>query len=299
MRNSTPIEFDRLTEIIKESVERFLNEELSISDDVIEAKNTIIDTVYDLYNRGVYRRYNTPIKEKDQLTLIDTVDFNMAISESIHNFSRLKEVEVIMYAFKDKNEMLKYYYALDIGGSSILSDGKIVVLTSIIGGEINRDQFEPILTHELEHFYQHSMSNGNISYNNAYAHAVEVIEKPTVYSKLEVVIAQLIYFFDKKEVDVKMHELEFDLSNVNGNLTATHIHKAKEVIMSKCYSVFKDAGINDVENAVKAFGISYKEAFRMINRGIRYFETKEGKVLQRYINHLNDDIKLTNRSGRI
>ena len=222
----------KIKNIVREEIKRFLNEELSIADEVKNATNEITDKflsgnfnfTYDFYNIGEYNVFGNSIE--------------------------IKDIDKKPNAFCDtENQTLTFEIP-------------------IYNGEIVKDILQGCIQHEVEHLFQISMmgkGNTSKSYNVIYNKAIDIFKNSTDYYERS--LAQYIYCCYTMEQDAFVNELYTLLmkSFSSKNEEAETLSNSQAY---KALSVIRDVR-NEMTDAFD--GYSYTNAFKVFGKQPRWF----------------------------
>lgn len=270
--------------------ENLIFEELSISDDVIENGNRLINDILDKLSitdgNIIYINHLFNVIRKDISIIIDKP-----------LFGNVERVNVTVFFVNNKKDVVENYQYLDIGGEFLIDENTISITTYGINEDINLESLRGLLFHELKHAYQESLYNSN-ELPKILSIATDIISHPRIYKNTTVNgsnaiydISRLIYYFSKTEIDANMESLYQELTTSNNDIKVFmsqtiydfELHKA----MFNEYQIYiaDDDVCNELE---KIYDKTFSQLMNYIKNGIKYFETKKKKVFAKY---LGDKIK--------
>ena len=250
----------KLKSIIREEINRLLNEELSISDEVKNISDEIVNNFINGNFNFVYNFYN--IGEYNVIGKLDEVEYINKKSNALCNI---------------QNRTLTFQ-------------------VPIYNGEIVKNTLQGCVQHEIEHLFQISMmGNTSKSYNKIYEKAVEIFSNSDDYYERS--LAQYIYCCSTMEQDAFVNELYSLLMNVFSSknaeaevLTNSQAYKALATIMD-VKNEMTDASDNySYVNAFKAYGKSPKWFVRL---GINAEKRLKQKIKNAILESRSDKIKNT------
>lgn len=267
--------------------ENLIFEELSISDDVIENGNRLINDILDkLYitdGNVIYINHLFNVIRKDISIIIDKP-----------LFGNVERVNVTVFFVKNKKDVVENYQYLDIGGEFLIDENTISITTYGINEDINLESLRGLLFHELKHAYQESLYNSS-ELPKILSIATDIISHPKIYKNTTVNgsnaiydISRLICYFSKTEIDANMESLYQELTTANNDndikrfMSQTiydfELHKA----MFNEYKIYitDDDVCNELE---KIYSKTFSQLMNYIKNGIKYFETKKRKVFAKYL----------------
>lgn len=202
----------RIKEVIREELDKLILETLSVSQEVVDATDLIIDeAIAELARRK-------PIKvEYNDVGWFDankewqhgiTYEYRFVPSEKVQEIvGGIRHVEMLVHTFPT-NQIFQAQSRYVRLGARCDCVGKIIQLCfPIIGGNISLEDVRAMLSHELEHMYQ-SLKMGKDLSSNTYQLARYYMDHG---NDLEKPIAWLLYFFNPHELDAKLHEMFFYL----------------------------------------------------------------------------------------
>ena len=181
-------------------------EELSISDDVIENGNRLINDILDKLSitdgNVIYINHLFNVIRKDISIIIDKP-----------LFGNVARVNVTVFFVKNKKDVVENYQYLDIGGEFLIDEKTISITTYGVNEDIDLESLRGLLFHELKHAYQESLYNSS-ELPKILSIATDIISHPRIYKNTTVNgsnaiydISRLIYYFSKTEIDANMELL--------------------------------------------------------------------------------------------
>ena len=260
-------------------------EELSISDDVIENGNRLINDILDKLSitdgNVIYINHLFNVIRKDISIIIDKP-----------LFGNVERVNVTVFFVNNKKDVVENYQYLDIGGEFLIDENTISITTYGINEDINLESLRGLLFHELKHAYQESLYNSS-ELPKILSIATDIISHPKIYKNTTVNgsnaiydISRLIYYFSKTEIDANMESLYQELTTSNNDIKGFmsqtiydfELHKA----MFNEYQIYiaDDDVCNELE---KIYDKTFSQLMNYIKNGIKYFETKKRKVFAKYL----------------
>ena len=260
-------------------------EELSISDDIIENGNRLINDILDKLSitdgNVIYINHLFNVIRKDISIIIDKP-----------LFGNVERVNVTVYFVKNKKDVVENYQYLDFGGEFLIDEKTISITTYGINEDINLESLRGLLFHELKHAYQESLYNSS-ELPKILSIATDIISHPRIYKNTTVNgsnaiydISRLIYYFSKTEIDANMESLYQELTTSNNDIKGFmsqtiydfELHKA----MFNEYQIYieDDDVCNELE---KIYDKTFSQLMNYIKNGIKYFEAKKRKVFAKYL----------------
>ena len=260
-------------------------EELSISDDVIENGNRLINDILDKLSitdgNVIYINHLFNVIRKDISIIIDKP-----------LFGNVERVNVTVFFVKNKKDVVENYQYLDIGGEFLIDEKTVSITTYGVNEDIDLEYLRGLLFHELKHAYQESLYNSS-ELPKILSIATDIISHPRIYKNTTVNgsnaiydISRLIYYFSKTEIDANMESLYQELTTSNNDIKgfmsqtiyAFELRKA----MFNEYQIYiaDDDVCNELE---KIYDKTFSQLMNYIKNGIKYFETKKKKVFAKYL----------------
>ena len=260
-------------------------EELSISDDVIENGNRLINDILDKLSitdgNVIYINHLFNVIRKDISIIIDKP-----------LFGNVERVNVTVFFVKNKKDVVENYQYLDIGGEFLIDEKTISITTYGINEDINLESLRGLLFHELKHAYQESLYNSS-ELPKILSIATDIISHPRIYKNTTVNgsnaiydISRLIYYFSKTEIDANMESLYQELTTSNNDIKGFMSQTIYDFELYKAmfneYQIYiaDDDVCNELE---KIYSKTFSQLMNYIKNGIKYFETKKRKVFAKYL----------------
>lgn len=265
-------------EIINE-IDNSINEELSISNQLKNEANRIIDEVK-------FSIKNTPtlpfnIKNVSYKTNKITTNFNGDDINIIYYY----------YNFFYEDDYNKNKRHIDNITKNVYKDKTIYVTILAISGGLLLNTFQDSIYHELEHMYQQKMMNKDFGFNKIYKIGL-LLKKSNIYE--DYVIGNSIYLSRDFEQDAYVNGLYALLINAcDSQLKIMNILKKSDAY-NALYSLKKNLNyIINNEKKIKAqikmyngFGLTYNNIIVIIKKAIKRFENKIGKVVIKVRNEI-------------
>lgn len=257
-------------------------EELSVSNEVTQETERVYNIIkeeidnmdynsdYKVYGFGYTSSIKTILQKK--------------INKEIEPvFNILSQIEVTVSYFINVDDYRKYYDRFDFGGTFYLKDKLLTMNIFAINGVVNEKFFKSILSHEIHHVYQERLISLSTKVRELYQKALYIIGNESGFKNSIHQLANLIYFFDKVEIEANMESLYNELKATQGNVS-----KVNTLItfnnQRDLYNSYKDYFFDEEFQTYVAevFGISFKKIMNYLQRMIDYFEVKRNKVLAFY-----------------
>ena len=286
---------DRLYEIIRESVDRVLNEKDSISYDVLSMTNYYRGIINKELNLGNFQKVIKRVisVQNGSDTFVNKIDckiLQIDVDYRVNDaFDKLKRIIVKVYEFPNYDSLQEFYEECEIGGESRLNNGLIIINGFSINGKVSTDSIKTVLQHEIEHFLQYGL--GRVSDKNNWMYT-STANLSSPKNSCKHIIARLFYFFNDREIDAKMHELYFELRKEQIK-NPNDLRKCKAVkeknryleLLNKLINNFDDDEIN---NELFSYNMNKIKFLSYINKQIDRFERKTMRVMMEYFEEIEN-----------
>jgi len=156
---------------------------------------------------------------------------------------------------------------------------------------INKEFLYNTLFHESEHAYQFLRNNKELhSAESAYNKAVKVLENNNneCYSDKLVMIARLLYYFNKTEVEANVNGLYGELVHNGCSLNDTNFKANFDLHIDLFKKFVETYNKNDFSEAFLYFNTNYNKLFRFIKKQEKYIIYRVRKVYQKAFNDSNN-----------
>ena len=286
---------DRLYDIIRESVDRVLNEKDSISYDVLSMTNYYRGIINKELNLGNFQKVIKRVisVQNGSDTFVNKIDckiLQIDVDYRVNDaFDKLKRIIVKVYEFPNYDSLQEFYEECEIGGESRLNNGLIIINGFSINGKVSMDSIKTVLQHEIEHFLQYGL--GRVSDKNNWMYT-STANLSSPKNSCKHIIARLFYFFNDREIDAKMHELYFELRKEQIK-NPNDLRKCKAVkeknryleLLNKLINNFDDDEIN---NELFSYKMNKIKFLSYINKQIDRFERKTMRVMMEYFEEIEN-----------
>ena len=263
-----------LTSLVKKTVDSFINEELSISDKVVEETNKIKELIKkdsgasnkEVLDDGVFRRTGSI-----RVSIFST---NFLIKYEIINF-------VDYDTYYEKYQLFKPNCSTSMGNKEM----KISILS--ISGEFQENSFGDSIQHEVEHIYQEYMAEKPLFYNDdkdIYRTAIENINS-TLYNGWVSKLSNVVYYSKKYEQDAFINGLYQQLVQPDAIFYEKDIiksstpYKISVMLVGLRNEIDKNIEDKDLINACKFFGKPSKWFINRCDSSCRYIAKRLRKVI--------------------
>jgi len=272
-----------IKKFIKEVIDNFINEELSISEYIIKgvtnSTKRLITKYEAMYGNGgtIDNYYVTNIK--------DTVSFG--------EFGCI-DCYVTIIDFPSKIEMKEGFKKYDFGGETDQVNYRINITIMSLNREIDENFLYNTLYHESEHVYQF-LRNGRGLHNSlsAYNKAVRIIDgRDQEHSSEEYkMVANLIYYFNKTEIEANVNGLYGELIHNGCDINETNFKTNFDAYRGILKDLINSYDDGKFLNIFSYFNTSYGKLISFVKRQEEYIMYRTRKVYQKAWNDLNRPIK--------
>jgi hypothetical protein len=193
---------DHISKIIRECVDKYINEELGIANDVLIKTNEIKELIYGDSRNAEKEKLDDGVSMTNGLVVLDIFGTSMKVIYTIYNFRDFD-------TYYDKKEYFN--------PKSSMSYEKNEIYVSIlsISGEFQENSFGDSIQHELEHLYQiKKQGKGLFQDNNLYEKAITNINNE-LYNGWIGKLANVIYYSRNEEHDAFVNGLYQQLVNLD------------------------------------------------------------------------------------
>ena len=264
-----------------------LLEELSVSPEVSEMSNKLYDDLLPVFKQKRDRRNPTMIGNIFNRTYNIDIDYS---NNKI--FGLVNKVTYTIYDLKNYDELDAYYnYIFLRSGYNNDDKDNILIYATVLSydGEIDKQYFVRVLSHELMHAFQDEKI--------LYFETSDLYQKATnigLFTNNENIrnLGYLIYLLDKREIDANMQSIynEMVTKKLNSYDEST-VYIVKKSHIDLCYNIYKSMPKEEIEEALNIFQISQTKLNHLIKTGIEYFNYRVGKVYTNYLMDKNNKIK--------
>lgn len=274
--------------LIEESIK--LNEELSVSLEVKNETDKLMDEIYQKYDNIPFRKkFATLANNKGNISYgIKSITlypnppiFNCVSEISIH----------FITSYGDKNDFRRLMNTFNFTGRFNKFQEIIELNIPCYNEDMLDVKLIKSLSHELEHAYQSSKYTTSAD-NIEYGYATKNIQSN---NKIKFYIANLYYYFTQKEIDAKIQEI-YNQIHALKKPDLNSIYKTDEIIeFNARIKLFNDFFINnnsndlEINNELKNYNLNKNTFIQYIERGINYFKIKLGKMITYHLNKMKEE----------
>lgn len=292
---------NKINEIIRETIENFINEELSISDDVERYCDDIYRQIMELNRNNSYRfhEYRYLQKEGENGNVIHipyTVKVFYAKSTLYNNIEVPCKITVL--DFESYDLMVKYVTQVEEWGDNKFNVDMLDISFTVNGfdGRIDISSLNSSLHHEAEHAYQLLRSDKTklMTSKTKYYKAISVSDAKIDSNDIDMkkrfnMVADLIYYYHHAELDAKVNGLYSELK-LGIPYTDTQFKMANDNMINVFHEVLDTYSPKHYDEVMTYFGIDFNSFVKFIYRQQKYLLKKAGKVVMKVKKH-NTEIK--------
>lgn len=268
-----------------------LNEEMSISNNVIDVTTEIMKSCLDNLEK-------LPLKSSNDFNrYFKEGEFDVQTNGLIPNIQAV-HIKLFCYVFRNIEEYNCYKNTLNTNCLADYDTNVIELRLVLINGKPN-DEFESSIQHEVNHLFQYA--NGASKNENLYKKIVSVTSNPKSNYK-EKMLAYMLYLTFKTEQDSFTNQYYAYLKQNNVKWDDVYDYFPDDD--GNPYSNFLDAydavsQMNIADSEVKKlFGINKKQFFLRVSKADKRMRNKMIKAATRYrrdITNVNETLKNTKR----
>lgn len=272
----------RISVILKEVIDNFINEELSI--------NNKLEQAVEIASKEILAKYrNNDVIDEKKLSIIcdyDGVTYSIPMITLVCdvNVEDLRKIHCIIniYKVQDEETIDKVYSELECGGKFNEYNGNIEITIYSVNDGINLQWLRHLMYHECEHSFQFEMSGKVLEPTNAYVKAKNIIQGKDVLHNSEMFndVAWLVYYYNKLEMDANINSLygemmtdeliEYDDTNFNrDNLDIRTIFN----------KVIPNIDKEEVQDAIRYFEFTPSRFVKYVIKQMQYLNNKVKRVL--------------------
>lgn len=288
-----------IKDIVSEVIDNFINEEMSVNNELEVAVNTLCDDIITKFNsidEHSYSRTGVTLSNGTE-SLVSGCLFNTDLHFMGIDFRCLVKIRI----FWDEQTLTEFYQHFDIGSEFDQSHNFFkFTLFCIRGKGLDKQFMFDNVYHEVEHSLQY-MKIGDNTTKETYNLALMLMNgqipnnvqgkiRNAIYNNINVtnLIATVYYFYYPLELDANINGLYGELVENGLNLHETNYWVNKTEAEKNVNDVLNYGENNEIKLIYKLFG------FRNLNKFAKYIATqqnylkhKEMKVMQRATNKLN------------
>lgn len=264
-----------------------LLEELSVSPEVSSMTEKLYNDLLPIFKEKRDRR--NPMMYGNIFSRSYNIDIDYS-NDKI--FGLVNKITYLIYDMKSYDEVDAYYHKMFFRSGYDNDDkNNIFIYATVLSynGEIDKQYFVRIISHELMHAFQDS----KILYfqtSNLYQKATNI----SLFTKNENIrnLGYLIYLLDKREIDANMQSIYNEMKTKNlETYKESSVYKMKKEHINICHNIYKSMPNDEIQEALNIFGISLSKLNHIIEIGIEYFNYRVGKVYTFFLMNKNNKIK--------
>lgn len=252
-----------------------LLEELSVSDEVLKETEIIRNQILDKYQKENEKFIN--VYDVNGKKTLMYKSFSLTFNDLI--FNTLHSIIVNVVNFDNPREFSKYQMNFDFGGETTSKYENITLIVFSFNGTIDEKYLNSTLFHEMHHIYQNYVQSKSKVITSLYNKALHILSNKSNISKPIIDLSQIIYAFNRLEIDANMQSLYQELKTDK---------RPSEVLMSyddaiKRWNELKELKSNIVwKKTIKnIYNIDFKVLIKYIDKNIRYYNEKKNRVFKR------------------
>ena len=273
---------DKISNILKEVIDMFINEELSINSNLEKAVEKAASEIMSKYrNNDIIDERKISIKSSND-GIIYSVKY-VTIKCNIDVFdSNPTPCIVNIYELFDEETIDKIYSELDLGSHLNSNNGSIEINIYSVNKGINLQWLRHLLYHECEHSLQTYLSNKSIKPNNSYIKAKNIILNNDIRHKSEMFIkvAWLLYYYSKLEIDGNVNGLYGEMMTDHSiDYEHTNFHRSDIEINEYFEEIIGMIENDELDGVLQYFGYTSNSFVKYIIRQKKYLKTKVMRVL--------------------
>lgn len=266
--------------IIRESIDKLIKEELSVSENLIKGVSSCTERIIKRFDDyyGNEGELNGNIVTK----FIDSINFGEYGSIDCY---------ITIIDFPSKEEMVNGFKMYGFGGEVDQINYRINISIMSVHKGINKEFLYNTLFHESEHAYQFLRNNKELhSVESAYNKAVKVLENNNNerYSDELVMIARLLYYFNKAEVEANVNGLYGELVHNGCKLNETNFKINFDLHIDLFKKFVETYNKNGFSEAFLYFNTNYNKLFHFVKKQEKYIIYRVRKVYQKAFNDSNN-----------
>lgn len=273
----------RVNELIRQCLNEFINEELSISDDVNRYVESVCDDFLAFNRNDEFFYYDECVLRQNPDTILCKYRKKTFVTSSeIFAGQRLSCV-ITLLDFDNINDMIENYPKTSEYNQNGFDEFNFKLSVSARGynGYVDLKMLKHILFHEAEHAYQYCRSYGQILNNNVvYNKAKQIIlGKDMHHTDFEYqIVADLLYYFDKREIDANVNGLYGELK-LDGNYKETMFRVTNDYYNNLFDKFIIYSSNIDFSTVLSYFGFSMTKFMNYIKAQQKYVESKIRKIM--------------------
>ena len=273
---------DKISNILKEAIDMFINEELSINSNLEKAVEKASYEIMSKYrNNDIIDERKISIKSGNDGVIYSvkyvTIKCNIDVFDS-----NPTPCIVNIYELFDEETIDKIYSELDLGSHSNSNNGRIEINIYSVNKGINLQWLRHLLYHECEHSLQTYLSNKSIKPNNSYIKAKNIILNNDIHHKSEMFIkaAWLLYYYSKLEIDGNVNGLYGEMMTDHSiDYEHTNFHRSDIEINEYFEEIIGMIGNDELDDVLQYFGYTSNSFVKYIIRQKKYLKIKVMRVL--------------------
>ena len=274
-----------ISEIVNECLYNFLNEELSISSDVENYVNDIIDGLVSLNKNDGFSFFK-------EYTMLDGNNRELCkyrekvfwVKGEIYNGISLP-CRITVLDFDSEDDAYNFCENASEWNNNHFDQSSldISVVVNGVNGAINMLLLKNLVYHEAEHAYQYFRKFGSLCGDKSiYSKAKAIVQgKDKIHNSNEFgLIAHLLYYLNSREIDSNVNGLYGELLLTN-NIQVTNFNQEYETMKNEFKQFLETCKTYDFNKELSYFGFNINSFVRFINNQQKYLRKKIRKVVAR------------------
>lgn len=273
---------DEISNILKEVIDMFINEELSINSNLEKAVEKAASEIMSKYrNNDIIDERKISIKSSNDGVIYSVKYVTIKCNIDVFDDNPTPCI-VNIYELFDEETIDKIYSELDLGSHSNSNNGSIEINIYSVNKGINLQWLRHLLYHECEHSLQTYLSNKSIKPNDSYIKAKNIILNNDIRHKSEMFIkvAWLLYYYNKLEIDGNVNGLYGEMMTDHSiDYEHTNFHRSEIEINEYFEEIIGMIENDELDGVFQYFGYTSNSFVKYIIRQKKYLKTKVMRVL--------------------
>jgi len=273
---------DKISNVLKEVIDMFINEELSINSNLDKAVEKAASEIMSKYrNNDIIDEKKISIKSSNDGVIYSVKCVTIKCNIDVFDSNPIPCI-VNIYELFDEEIIDKIYSEFDLGSHSNSNNGSIEINIYSVNKGINLQWLRHLLYHECEHSLQTYLSNKSIKPNNSYIKAKNIILNNDIHHKSEMFIkvAWLLYYYSKLEIDGNVNGLYGEMMTDHSiDYEHTNFHRSDIEINEYFEEIIGMIGNNELDGVFQYFGYTSNSFVKYIIRQKKYLKIKVMRVL--------------------
>lgn len=280
--NEVVYDFDHkqfeLEECVCNDLNKYITEELSISDNVKQASELVIQEI----NTNIRNTKSTPINFNGvtyKTNHFDTIKYNKKIT-IIYKYFNYKDMDIFKLYKKTIEDKFKNENKTGFDTISLTIES--------VDNYIFPQTLNDTIYHEMEHIFQKTMSGKPFGGKELYELAISFKNSSDIYEKT---LANIIYLTRRYEQDAYVNGLYgtmIDLDDVDYAVRTSDVYGALLQLRNDYNLLYKtdknDINLNNALGYYHKFNYTYDRFLKEASNGIININKKIGRIISKYKN---------------